>query len=246
MILDEIVAAKRRARAVFEPVQTQELRTLRPFAAALRPGVKVIAEFKRRSPSAGAIRPAADPAQIARSYEQAGAATLSVLTDEGFFGGSPADLQAARAAVRLPILRKDFLLDEKDVIDSRAMGADAILLIVRILDVTRLRTMHFAARELGMDALVEAHTDHEIDLALEAGASIIGVNHRDLDTLTIDLSLSARARQKIGERVLVAESGIKTREDLARMRAHGADAVLVGEHLMRSPDPGAALVELCT
>jgi indole-3-glycerol phosphate synthase len=212
----------------------------------LRPTLKVIAEFKRRSPSAGDIRAGADAAEIARQYEAAGAAALSVLTDGDFFGGSPDDLQRARAAVSLPILRKDFLLDERDVIDSLAMGADAVLLIVRILDDAMLRAMLKTARAHGMEALVETHNDREIDRALEAGAEVIGVNHRDLDTLQIDLGLSARARSRVGHRILVAESGIKTPADVARMRSHGADAILVGEQLMKAPDPGRALVELCS
>lgn len=240
MILDEIVARKRARRAQFTPIET------RPRPLVLRPTLKVIAEFKRRSPSAGDIRAGADAAEIARQYEAAGAAALSVLTDGDFFGGSPDDLQRARAAVSLPILRKDFLLDERDVIDSLAMGADAVLLIVRILDDAMLRAMLKTARAHGMEALVETHNDREIDRALEAGAEVIGVNHRDLDTLQIDLGLSARARSRVGHRILVAESGIKTPADVARMRSHGADAILVGEQLMKAPDPGRALVELCS
>jgi indole-3-glycerol phosphate synthase len=240
VILDEIVARKKERRAEFAPIDSP----VRPLV--LRPGLKVVAEFKRKSPSAGAIRPDGDAAEIARSYERAGAVALSVLTDGDFFGGSAEDLQRARAAVNIPILRKDFLLDADDVVDSRKMGADVVLLIVRILEDASLRSMLQAADELGMAALVEAHTDGEIDRAVAAGAKIIGVNHRDLDTLKIDLSLSSRARSRIGDRVLVAESGIKTPADVARMRQHGADAILVGEHLLKQPDPGRALVELCS
>jgi indole-3-glycerol phosphate synthase len=240
MILHEIVAKKREKRAAFTPIDS----TPRPLV--LRPGLKIIAEFKRKSPSAGAIRPGADVTEIARAYERAGAAALSVLTDGDFFDGSPADLQRARAAVQIPVLRKDFLLDEADVVDSRRMGADLVLLIVRILDDATLRRMLRAAQEQGMQALVETHSDAEIDRALGAGAGLIGVNHRDLDTLKIDLSLSSRARSKIGERLLVAESGIQTPADVQRMRAHGADAILVGERLMRAPDPGQALEQLCS
>jgi indole-3-glycerol phosphate synthase len=240
LILDRIVQSKRESRTAFVPIDS------RPRPLLLRPALKVIAEFKRRSPSAGAIAPDADVAAVARGYENAGAAALSVLTDGAFFGGSAEDLQRARAAVALPILRKDFLVDERDVAESRQMGADLVLLIVRILDDARLRSMIEAAHGLGMAALVEAHSDAEIDRALSAGAQIIGVNHRDLDTLAIDLSLSSRARARIGDRILVAESGIKTPDDVRRMRDHGADAILVGEQLMRQPDPGRALEQLCS
>jgi indole-3-glycerol phosphate synthase len=242
MILHEIVARKREGRTPFDPVDLP----VRPFAAALRgPWPRVIAELKRKSPSAGVIRAGADPAEIARAYERAGAAAISVLTDREFFDGDPAHVARVKAAVSLPVLRKDFLVDERDVIDSRGMGADAILLIVRILDDAQLRAMLDAARALGMDALVETHDDTERARALAAGAEVIGVNHRDLDTLKIDLSLSARAREKIGARILVAESGIRTPDDVRTMRAHGADAILVGEQLMKAPDPGAALAALC-
>jgi indole-3-glycerol phosphate synthase len=255
VILDEIVAEKRRAHEKREPVSIDELRArcgelgpARPFAGALRdparPAPRAIAEFKRKSPSAGAIRAGADASQIAQSYARAGAAAISVLTDEKFFDGGLDDLQAARAAGR-PIVRKDFLLDARDLCEARLAGADAILLIVRILDDDKLRMLIAEARDLGLAALVEAHTDREIERALAAGARIIGVNHRDLDTLAIDLTLSARARKLVGpDVVLVAESGISTRAHVAQMREHGADAILVGEALMRAPDPGKALEEL--
>jgi indole-3-glycerol phosphate synthase len=238
VILDQIV--RNRRPAVFAPIESE------PRPLQLRPGLTVIAEFKRKSPSAGMIRADADPARVARAYEKAGAAAISVLTDREFFDGDPAHLQLARAHVKIPVLRKDFLLSEDDVRDSRRMGADVILLIVRILDDARLCAMHALAKELKMAALVETHSEHEIDRALAAGAEIIGVNHRDLDTLEVDLSLSARAREKIGDKILVAESGIKTRADVQRMREHGADAILVGESLMKAADPGHALVELCS
>jgi indole-3-glycerol phosphate synthase len=205
----------------------------------------VIAEFKRRSPSAGALRPGADAALIARAYARAGAAALSVLTDEHFFGGRMEDLAVARTAVALPVLRKDFLLDERDLLEARLGGADAVLLIVRILDRARLAALLDQAGQAGLDALVEAHSAAEIDLALACGARVIGINHRDLDTLAIDLELSARARAQVGPSVtLVAESGIQSRADVARMREHGADAILIGESLLRAPDPGAALADL--
>jgi indole-3-glycerol phosphate synthase len=249
VILDQIIARKREAKAARPAFDIRPMAPRGPkrsLASALRPGLKVIAEFKRKSPSAGAIRPGADPAKIASDYEKAGAAAISVLTDVEFFDGDAAHLERARQAVAVPVLRKDFLLDERDLFDSYGMGADAVLLIARILDDAVLPAMLKAVRSLGMEALVETHNDQEIDRALAAGAEIIGVNHRDLDTLQIDLSLSARARERIGERILVAESGIRTPADVQRMRDHGADAILVGEHLMRQPDPGRALVELCS
>jgi indole-3-glycerol phosphate synthase len=219
----------------------------RDFRAAIarRGQLAVIAEFKRRSPSGGEIRPGADPAEIAAAYAQAGAAAMSVLTDARFFGATEGDLLRARGASGLPVLRKDFLLDERDVLEARLAGADAALLIVRLLDDDTLRALVAVARGIGLTPLVEAHTDRELERALAAGADVIGVNHRDLDTLAIDLGLSARARRQVGpDVVLVAESGIQTRADVARMREHGADAILVGEALMRARDPGAALAEL--
>jgi indole-3-glycerol phosphate synthase len=253
VILDQIVAVKRHEHAQRDPVRLDDLWAevarlppARPFAAAIRtPGtLRVIAEFKRRSPSAGAIRPGADPADIALRYERAGAAAISVLTDASFFEGSMADLCAVHLAARLPVLRKDFLLDERDLLQARTRGADAVLLIVRILDTATLRTLIDLARRAGLAALVEAHTDQEIEAALAADAQIIGVNHRDLDTLAIDLSLSARARALAPNAILVGESGIQTRAHVDQMRAHGVDAILVGESLLRAPDPGVALAEL--
>jgi indole-3-glycerol phosphate synthase len=256
MILDRIVAAKRAAHAQRPPASLDQLRQAalalpapRPFAAALRDPHKraprAIAEFKRKSPSAGVIRAGADPAEIGAAYERAGAASMSVLTDIEFFDGSPEHLQRARTGCSLPLIRKDFLLDARDLIEARLLGADAALLIVRLLSPAELRALLAEARGLGLGILVEAHTDAELEVALAAGSEVIGVNHRDLDTLTIDLALSARARHAAGPGpVLVAESGIKTRADVERMRAHGADAILVGEHLMKAPSPGEALAEL--
>jgi indole-3-glycerol phosphate synthase len=253
MILDQIIAEKRKEHALRDPVRLDELWAevaklppTRPFADAIRmPGtLRVIAEFKRRSPSAGAIRAGANPADIAVRYERAGAAAISVLTDARFFDGSCADLRAVHFATHVPVLRKDFLFDERDLLQARLFGADAALLIVRILDAATLRTLIDVARRAGLAALVEAHNDAEIEAALAAGADIIGVNHRDLDTLAIDLSLSARARALAPNAILVGESGIQTREHVAQMRAHGVDAILVGESLLRAADPGAALAEL--
>jgi indole-3-glycerol phosphate synthase len=175
-------------------------------------------------------------------YEGAGAAALSVLTDGPFFGGSLDDLRAARAAVRLPVLRKDFIVDRYQVVEARAAGADAILLIVAALTDGELSLLLAEATRLGLDALVEAHDATEIDRALAAGARVVGVNHRDLATFQMDMTLAARLRPRIPSGcVVVAESGIRTGEDVARMRSAGVDAILVGENLMRASDPGTAL-----
>jgi indole-3-glycerol phosphate synthase len=253
VILDRIVAEKQREHARRDPVALDELwadvATLppaRPFADAIRtPGtLRAIAEFKRRSPSAGVIRAGGDPVDVATRYARAGAAAISVLTDATFFDGSSADLRAVHSRVPLPVLRKDFLLDERDLLQARCAGADAVLLIVRILDAATLRALVDVARRAGMAALVEAHDDAEIQAALDAGAAIIGVNHRDLDTLAIDLTLSSRARALAPNAILVGESGIQTRDHVAQMRGYGVDAILVGEALLRAPDPGVALAEL--
>jgi indole-3-glycerol phosphate synthase len=221
----------------------------RPLADALRrggaPRPRAIAEVKRASPSAGPIRPDADAAAIAAEYERAGAAAISVLTDGPFFGGSLADLEAVRGRVGIPVLRKDFVVDAYQLLEARASGADAALLIVAALDAARLAELIAAAREVDLATLVEVHDAAEADLAVAAGATIIGVNHRDLRTFTIDTGLTRRLRPRIpAAHVLVAESGIRDAADVARMAEAGADAILVGESLMRRPSPGAALAEL--
>jgi indole-3-glycerol phosphate synthase len=208
----------------------------RPFADALVAGpcVSVIAEVKRRSPSGGSIQEMADPATVARAYEAGGASAVSVLTDREYFGGSLADLEAVRAAIALPVIRKDFIIDELQVVEAAASGASAILLIVRLLDASALRALRLCAEGYGMDALVEAHAEHELEAAIESGARIIGVNNRDLDMLTIDLAVSERLVPRIPPGVVrVAESGIRSAGDVQRMADAGADAVLVGESLMR-------------
>lgn len=256
MILDRIVQTKRAEHQKRPPAQlaslvarASALAPARPLAQALRGEarhpLRVIAEFKRRSPSAGAIRPGADPAEVAADYARAGAAAVSVLTDGEFFDGAPEHLGRARAACDLALLRKDFLLDERDVVESRLLGADAVLLIVRLLERALLRALLEVARSVGLESLVESHGERETDVALGAGAGLIGINHRDLDTLAVDLDLSRRARAQVGPAVtLVAESGIHSAADLARMAEHGVDAVLVGETLMRAASPGAALADL--
>jgi indole-3-glycerol phosphate synthase / phosphoribosylanthranilate isomerase len=208
------------------------------------PGLAAIAEIKRRSPSAGDLRPDADPAALARGFERAGAAAISVLVDERF-AGSPADLRAARAATSLPLLAKGFFRDPVELAELRRDGADAVLLLLRDLDDSRAATLMTAARELGLDALVEAHDGAELERAMELGADPIGLNARDLGTFEIDrraqLDLVARAPR---DRVVVAESGIASRAQAAAAELAGADAVLVGSTLMRASDPAAELREL--
>ncbi|HET6229903.1 MAG TPA: indole-3-glycerol phosphate synthase TrpC [Longimicrobiaceae bacterium] len=219
----------------------------RGFAAALRRAgeVRLLAEVKRRSPSAGEIRAGANPAAVARAYESAGAAAVSVLTDREFFGGSLDALREVRAAVPLPVIRKDFIVDPVQVHEARAAGADAVLLIVRILEDASLRELHALAAELEMDVLVEVHDDEELERALGAGARLVGVNNRDLDTFTTDLALSLRIGASVpAEVTLVAESGIRTAADVDRLGAGGVDAVLVGESLMRQDDLRAAAAAL--
>jgi indole-3-glycerol phosphate synthase len=202
----------------------------------------VIAEVKRRSPSKGGIAPDLDPAALARAYERGGAACLSVLTDVEFFGGSPEDLAAARAAVRVPVLRKDFTVSAHDVVDARLMGADAVLLIAAALDASELRDLHALARELGLDALVEVHDEPEVDAALAVDASLIGVNQRDLVTFEVDTARAVRLASRLPDGVVrVAESGITGPEDGAHLAEAGYHAVLVGESLVRSSDPVEAV-----
>jgi len=252
-ILREIIAHKRAELQRSGPPLAELLAAAaqaplaRDFAAALRgDDVRVIAEIKRASPSEGAIRAQGfDPAAIARVYEAAGAAALSVLTDERYFGGHLDHLRAARAAVGLPVLRKDFVIDERQLYEARAAGADAALLIVAVLEAGRLAELLALTQELGMAALVEAHDETEVEAAVAAGARIIGVNNRDLRSFTVDLATTERLAPIVpADRVLIAESGVHTRADVERLAEAGADAVLVGTALMRADDPGEALREL--
>jgi indole-3-glycerol phosphate synthase len=221
--------------------------TRRPFGRAIRcpKGINVIAEFKRRSPSRGVIRDDLHPTAVAQAYEIGGAAALSVLTEEQYFAGSLEDLQQARAATLLPTLRKDFIVDPYQIREAWVAGADAVLLIVAIVSDHELRRLMATARELEMDALVEVHTPEDLDRALAVGAEVIGVNNRDLCTLEVRLETSLELAALIPDGVVtVSESGIRTGEDVSRVRAAGYDAVLVGEHLMSSPDPHRALEKL--
>jgi indole-3-glycerol phosphate synthase len=221
----------------------------RDFAGGLRRDdgrLTVVAEIKRRSPSKGDLAPDLDPALTAKAYESGGAAALSVLTDGPFFGGTVADLQVASESVALPILRKDFVIDASQIWEARAIGADAILLIVAAIpDDQLLRELQVLATELGLAALVEAHDGDELDRALAAGARIVGVNCRNLGTFAEDLTTAERLRAQIPAGVIaVAESAIRSPEDARRMAGAGYDAILVGEYLVRSPDPVATLQSL--
>lgn len=205
----------------------------------------VIAEVKRASPSKGPLAPDLDPASLASAYERGGAAALSVLTDRQFFAGSPEDLKAARAAVSLPVLRKDFTVCVADVLDARVMGADAVLLIVAALRPAELSELLGLAGEMGMDALVEVHDEAEVEAALAAGARIIGVNQRDLFSFEVDTRRARRVAAALPAGVVrVAESGIRSGRDVADLAEAGFDAVLVGESLVVSADPEAAVRQL--
>jgi indole-3-glycerol phosphate synthase len=253
--LDRILAAHRRAAAA-DGRSVERLRTdaegmppTRPFAGALvapdagRPAV--IAEIKRRSPSKGDLAAGLVPGVLAKAYASGGAACLSVLTDAEFFGGSPDDLREARAAVDVPVLRKDFTISAADVIDARLMGADAVLLIVAALDDGELSSYHQLALSLGLAALVEVHDEAELDRAMAAGATLVGVNQRDLVTFEVDTARAERVAAAIPSGVVkVAESGLRDGDDAARLADAGYDAVLVGETLVRSGDPAAAVRSL--
>ncbi|HEV7759634.1 MAG TPA: indole-3-glycerol phosphate synthase TrpC [Acidimicrobiales bacterium] len=256
--LDRIVAAHRAAATLdLRPLhdlvaQALALPPARGFAAALRAGAAdgqtaVIAEIKRRSPSKGDLFPDLDPAVLAKEYADGGAACLSVLTDQAFFGGSSDDLQAARAAVPLPVLRKDFTVGPADVCDARLMGADAVLLIAAALDDDELAGLHALAGEVGIEALVEVHDEAELARALAVGATLVGVNQRDLVTFEVDHDRARRMGGAMPESVVkVAESGVRDAADAAALRAAGYDAVLVGESLVTSGDPAAAVTALRT
>lgn len=249
MFLEKILAARRASSRFLDgPSRLPELRReaagaspVRDFAASLRRGgPAVIAEIKRASPSRGDLRPDLDPADLARAYERGGAAALSVLTEEPHFRGSLDDLRRARAACALPVLRKDFLLQEWEIVEARAAGADAILLIVAALPPDRLREMLAAADDQGLAALVEVHDEDELEIALAAGARILGINNRNLRTFHVDLETTRRLAPRIPEGVIrVSESGIFRPEDLRNLGP--VEAVLVGESLVTSPDPEAAL-----
>jgi indole-3-glycerol phosphate synthase len=254
-ILDEIVASKHREieasrrRLPLDELEVQAASAppVRDFRAALAgPGpIRLIAEVKKASPSAKVIRADFDPIAIARTYQAHGAACLSVLTDAPYFQGHLSYLARIRASVAIPLLRKDFIIDEYQVVEARMAGADAVLLIAEILDDAQLAALLARIRGLGMAALVEFHDEANLPRVLEAGADLVGVNNRDLTRFVTDLDLTFRLRDQIPpEVVLVSESGIRTRSDVERLEAAGVSAILVGESLMRADDIGLAVEQL--
>lgn len=252
-ILARIVDHKK-AELAAEPVSVSQLerqadarRSIRrDFAAALRSRTPaIIAEIKKASPSKGLLSSSFDPPRTAGQYEAGGAAALSVLTDQRFFQGSIADLQAARSAVRIPVLRKDFTIDPRNVLEAAAAGADAVLLISAILTEREMRDLRELAESWGLAALVEVHDEDELRRAVDSGASVIGVNNRNLHTFEVTLETSLRLAESIpADAVRVSESGIHSGEHVRQLQAAGFQAFLVGEHLMRSGDPECALREL--
>jgi indole-3-glycerol phosphate synthase len=253
-MIEELVGAARtgaEGRSAEVPLEELQRRLAerpeqRPFGEALvRPGLSVIAEFKRRSPSAGEIRAGATPAETASAYEEGGAAALSVLTDGPHFGGSLDDLRAARAACALPVLQKDFIVGRYQVYEAAAAGADAILLIVAALERDELARLHDEARGLDLDCVVEVHSEEELESALSIDAEVIGVNNRNLDDFSVDVQTTFELITDVpAGKTVVSESGIAERETLEELERVGVDAVLIGEALMRAPDPAAKVREL--
>ena len=249
--LDELVGATREAvhRRKRERPQSELEREAgsqpegRPFAEALsRPGTSLIAEHKRRSPSAGTIREGASCAEVVSAYERGGAAALSVLTEEAHFGGSLADLREARAATELPLLRKDFTIDTYQLYEAKAAGADAVLLVVGAMNPRELAALYHEAHALDLDAIVEIHDEEELDRALEVDADVLGINNRDLEDFSVDIQRTFDLLADVpAGKVVVSESGIQSREQIDELEQVGVDAVLIGEALMRAPDPEAAV-----
>ena len=247
---EEIAARSRRTSLTTLRARAADQPLARPFAAALASKVAagkpaVIAEIKRASPSRGVIREHFDPAAIARAYERAGAACLSVLTDMDFFGGSDDALIGARAATNLPVIRKDFLIAEYQVVEARAIGADCVLLIVAALPDSQLIALNALAIDLGMDVLLEVHNTSELARAAPLRPTLLGINNRDLHTFQTSLDVTYGLQAQVpSSSLLVTESGINSKADVQAMRARGVNAFLVGEAFMRAPDPGRALTDL--
>ena len=241
------VARRKRERSLAElEREIGAPREGRPFAEALwRPGTSLIAEHKRRSPSAGAIREGAECAELVRAYERGGAAAVSILTEEVHFGGSLADLRESRATTELPLLRKDFTIDPYQLYEAKVAGADAVLLVVGSLDDRRLATLYTEASGLDLDAIVEIHDDAELDRALELDCDVIGINNRDLKDFSVDIQRTFDLLADVpAGKVVVSESGIHHRHQIEELEQVGVDAVLIGEALMRAPDPELATREL--
>lgn len=247
-ILESHRSAAQRDRRSFDDLLAEVAAAprVRSFADALRSdGLSVIAEVKKRSPSKGLLREGVEAGPLAAEYERGGAACVSVLTDADYFGGCADDLSEVRSAVGVPILRKDFTVDARDVLDARIMGADAVLLIVAALDGGELREFLAIAGSVGMDALVEVHDEAELERALLAGANMVGVNQRDLFSFEVDRERAVRVREAIPDGITsVAESGVGGPQDARRLASAGFDAVLVGEYLVRSDDPASAVAAL--
>jgi indole-3-glycerol phosphate synthase len=254
VILDEIIAWKRREIAgrrerVAQSTLEEPARAARPrpFEESLvrKETLTVLAEIKRASPSVGVIRTNADPPSLARAMEAAGASALSVLTDEKYFGGSLADMQAARSTVSLPVLEKDFVIDPYQIYEAAAAGADAVLLIVRVLSDSELAELYSLAKALGLGCLVETHNSDDVKRAAAAGARLIGINNRDLATFKVDIETTMRLMPKVPKGIaVVSQSGITTPDEARRLLDAGVAAIQVGETLMRATDPGAKLREL--
>jgi indole-3-glycerol phosphate synthase len=252
--LDELVGATR--EAVHRRKRERPLAELereagsqpegRPFAEALaRPGTSLIAEHKRRSPSAGTIREGLSCADVVSAYERGGAAALSVLTEEAHFGGSLADLREARAASELPVLRKDFTIDPYQLYEAKAAGADAVLLVVGAMSQDELAALYREAHALDLDAIVEIHDEEELDAALEVDADVLGINNRNLEDFSVDIQRTFDLLHDVpAGKVVVSESGIQTRDQIDELEQVGVDAVLIGETLMRAPDPEEAVRQL--
>ena len=254
MILDDIVQVKKQElrknkeirKFVELKAKARAAMPLKPFELKKKDAVSIIAEVKRASPTKGVFKADLDPAKQAVAYREGGASAISVLTDEQFFKGSVDDLRAARNAAGIPILRKDFIIDEYQLYEARVMLADCALLIVRILDKAQLRDyIALAKEELKIATLVEVHSERELDAALDANAAVIGINNRDLDTFKVTLETTARLRGLIpADRIVVSESGISTREDMVLLKQMKVDSALIGEELVKAEDPTAKLKEL--
>lgn len=246
----EIKAAEEQKPLARVKAEAAHAAPVRDFAGAIRSRIAkgqaaVIAEIKKASPSKGIIREDFRPAQIAKSYEDGGAACLSILTDRDYFQGSPEYLRQAREACRLPVLRKDFMMEPYQIYESRAMGADCILLIVAALDLPRMQELEGIAHELGMAVLVESHDESELELALQLSTPLIGINNRNLRTFDVTLDTTLGLLSRIADdRIVITESGIFTADDVSLMQANGVNAFLVGEAFMRAPEPGAELAKV--